>query len=261
MSKSQTIGASDNGSELRTGRQGSRHQGRAQPLTTLQNRQSTSDSCRDTYISEQVFKSVPVIHLRPTLFLEWLLYPWQLPYLQQGVLRMPAGKGRHSPIAVDDQGRAIAALLKQPEGCIGTTIDFSGPVEMDHQQMAAKVHPMDTLNVEDWARPIFGVTLEGNRLNFIKLGMPNVPAESASDRLHHRTLAQIDPVARSVMFSEERLCMTTNDGTPLGTPPEMPPKLDLRGRNSQTRRTSRANRRHHGIAERLAPKNFRRDWG
>ena len=104
-------------------------------------RTSTSNSCRDSYIAEQVFhwSGVPVIHLRPTYFLEWLLYPWQLPYLQKGILRMPVGKGRHSPIAADDQGRAIAALLKHPEGHIGTTIPLSGPVEMDHEQMAAEL--------------------------------------------------------------------------------------------------------------------------
>jgi uncharacterized protein YbjT (DUF2867 family) len=104
-------------------------------------RDSSSDSCRDTFISEQVFNwsGVPVIHLRPTYFLEWLLYPWQLPYLQQGVLRMPVGKGRHSPIAADDQGRAIAAILKDPEPHIGKTIPLSGPVEMDHEQMAAEL--------------------------------------------------------------------------------------------------------------------------
>ncbi|HTV85041.1 MAG TPA: NmrA family NAD(P)-binding protein [Dyella sp.] len=105
------------------------------------NRESTSDSCRDTYISEQVFNwsGVPVIHLRPTFFLEWLLYPWQLPYLQHGILRLPAGKGRHSPIAVADQGRAIAALLKNPDDHIGKTIPLSGPVEMDHEQMAVEL--------------------------------------------------------------------------------------------------------------------------
>ncbi len=104
-------------------------------------RTSTSNSCRDSYIAEQVFNwsGVPVIHLRPTYFLEWLLYPWQLPYLQKGILRMPVGKGRHSPIAADDQGRAIAALLKNPEPHIGTTIPLSGPVEMDHEQMAAEL--------------------------------------------------------------------------------------------------------------------------
>jgi NAD(P)H dehydrogenase (quinone) len=105
------------------------------------NRDSTSDSCRDTFIAEEVlnWSGLPVIHLRPTYFLEWLLYPWQLPYLQQGILRMPVGKGRHSPIAADDQGRAIAALLKSPEAHIGTTIPLSGPVEMDHEQMAAEL--------------------------------------------------------------------------------------------------------------------------
>ncbi|AXF03645.1 NAD(P)H-binding protein [Paraburkholderia hospita] len=105
------------------------------------NRESTSDSCRDTYIAEEIlnWSGLPVIHLRPTYFLEWLLYPWQLPYLQQGILRMPVGKGRHSPIAADDQARAIAALLKNPEGHIGTTIPLSGPVEMDHEQMATEL--------------------------------------------------------------------------------------------------------------------------
>jgi uncharacterized protein YbjT (DUF2867 family) len=105
------------------------------------NRFSTSNSCRDSFIAEQVlnWSGVPVIHLRPTYFLEWLLYPWQLPYLQKGVLRMPVGKGRHSPIAADDQGRAIAALLNNPEPYIGKTIPISGPVEMDHEQMALEL--------------------------------------------------------------------------------------------------------------------------
>jgi NAD(P)H dehydrogenase (quinone) len=105
------------------------------------NRESTSDSCRDSFIAEEVlnWSGLPVIHLRPTYFLEWLLYPWQLPYLKWGVLRMPVGKGRHSPIAADDQGRAIAALLKSPEEHVGKTIPLSGPVEMDHEQMAAEL--------------------------------------------------------------------------------------------------------------------------
>jgi uncharacterized protein YbjT (DUF2867 family) len=105
------------------------------------NRESSSESCRDTFLAEEIlnWSGVPVIHLRPTYFLEWLLYPWQLPFLQQGILRMPVGQGRHSPIAADDQGRAIAALLKNPEGHIGSTINLSGPVEMDHEQMAAEL--------------------------------------------------------------------------------------------------------------------------
>jgi NAD(P)H dehydrogenase (quinone) len=105
------------------------------------NRDSTSNSCRDSFIAEQVFNwsGLAVVHLRPTYFLEWLLYPWQLPFLKKGLLRMPVGKGRHSPIAADDQGRAIAALLKDSGEHVGTTIPISGPVEMDHEQMAAEL--------------------------------------------------------------------------------------------------------------------------
>jgi uncharacterized protein YbjT (DUF2867 family) len=104
-------------------------------------RWSTSDSCRDSFIAEQVlnWSGVNVVHLRPTYFLEWLLYPWQLPYVQQGFLRMPVGKGRHAPIAAGDQGRVIARLLQNADGHIGTIIPISGPVEMDHEQLAAKL--------------------------------------------------------------------------------------------------------------------------
>jgi len=106
------------------------------------NRNSKSYSCRDSFIAEEVLKwsGLSFINLRPTYFLEWLLYPWQLPLLaSEGILRLPVGKGRHSPIAADDQGRAIAAILKNPEGLIGQTINLSGPVEMDHEQMAAEL--------------------------------------------------------------------------------------------------------------------------
>jgi NAD(P)H dehydrogenase (quinone) len=106
------------------------------------NRNSKSYSCRDSFIAEEVLKwsGLSVINLRPTYFLEWLLYPWQLPLLaNEGVLRLPVGKGRHSPIAAEDQGRAIATILKNPEGLIGQTINLSGPVEMDHEQMAAEL--------------------------------------------------------------------------------------------------------------------------
>jgi NAD(P)H dehydrogenase (quinone) len=105
-------------------------------------RHSKSDSCKDTYIAEQVlnWSGLAVIHLRPTYFLEWLLYPWQLPlFVEKGIIRLPAGKGRHAPIGADDQGRAIAAILHDPRGHAGQTYPLFGPVEMDHEQMAAEL--------------------------------------------------------------------------------------------------------------------------
>lgn len=105
-------------------------------------RTSTSDSCRETWVAEQVlnWSGLPVTHLRPTYFLQWLLYPWQLPLLRdRGVLRLPVGRGRHAPIAAEDQGRVIAAILQDPAGHAGQTYPLFGPVEMDHERIAAEL--------------------------------------------------------------------------------------------------------------------------
>ncbi|WP_446038743.1 NmrA family NAD(P)-binding protein [Streptomyces sp. SID1121] len=105
------------------------------------NRESVSPSCRDTYLAEEVFNwsGLDVTHLRPTMFLDQLLYPWVLAPLQQGVLRMPAGQGRCAPVATQDQGRAIGALLKEPDKRVGRVTALSGPVEMDFEQLAAEL--------------------------------------------------------------------------------------------------------------------------
>jgi NAD(P)H dehydrogenase (quinone) len=105
-------------------------------------RTSVSHSCQDTWIAEQLlnWSGLPVTHLRPTYFLEWLLYPWQLPiFLEKGILRMPVGKGRHAPIGSEDTGRVVAAILQTPTGHGGQTYPLFGPVEMDHEQMAAEL--------------------------------------------------------------------------------------------------------------------------
>jgi NAD(P)H dehydrogenase (quinone) len=85
-------------------------------------RTSASHACQDTWIAEQVlnWSGLAVTHLRPTYFLEWLLYPWQLPlFLEKGILRMPVGKGRHAPIGSADTGRVVAAILESPAGHAG----------------------------------------------------------------------------------------------------------------------------------------------
>lgn len=105
-------------------------------------RHSNSSSSKDHYVAEQLLNhsGLNVIHLRPTYFLEWLFYPWQLPlFLGQGVIRMPAGKGRHAPIGAEDQARVIAALLKNPDEHFGQTYPLFGPAEIDHHQMAAEL--------------------------------------------------------------------------------------------------------------------------
>lgn len=106
------------------------------------NRTSVSHSCRDSWIAEQVlnWSGLPVTHLRPTFFLERLLYPWQLPLLRdKGILWMPVGSGRHAPIAAEDIGRVAAALLESSTDYAGQTYPLFGPVEMNHEQIAAEL--------------------------------------------------------------------------------------------------------------------------
>jgi NAD(P)H dehydrogenase (quinone) len=105
-------------------------------------RNSKSNSCKETFIAEQVlnWSGLAVTHLRPTYFLEWLLYPFQLPlFVEKGILRLPVGKGRHAPIGAEDQGRVIAAMLQNSDEHKGQTYPLFGPVEMDHEQMASEL--------------------------------------------------------------------------------------------------------------------------
>ena len=105
-------------------------------------RNSKSNSCKETFIAEQVlnWSGLAVTHLRPTYFLEWLLYPFQLRlFVEKGLLRLPVGKGRHAPIGAEDQGRVIAVILQTPGEHKGHTYPLFGPVEMDHEQMASEL--------------------------------------------------------------------------------------------------------------------------
>jgi len=104
-------------------------------------REAKSHAARDHWVSERVFdwSGVPTTHIRPTFFAEWLLYPlpgWQV---NNGVIRFPLGRGRHAPIAADDQGRLIAAVLTNPVPHAGKAYPLFGPIELDHYQIAEKL--------------------------------------------------------------------------------------------------------------------------
>ncbi|MGY6126522.1 NmrA family NAD(P)-binding protein [Paraburkholderia strydomiana] len=91
------------------------------------------------WYGERIFdwSGVPVTHLRPTLFMEWLSYGFQRSEIaNHNVLRVPAGSGRHAPIAAADQGRVIARILLNPESHAGKTYPLFGAEELDHDQMA-----------------------------------------------------------------------------------------------------------------------------
>lgn len=103
---------------------------------------SKSHAARDHWIAERVidWSGVPVVHIRPTFFSEWLVFPWVRDQIvQEGTITLPYGEGRHAPISGEDQARLIAAVLAQPSGHIGKTYPLFGPVEMNQQQIADEI--------------------------------------------------------------------------------------------------------------------------
>lgn len=103
---------------------------------------SRSHAARDHWIAERVFdwSGVPTVHLRPTFFSQWLLYPFmRKTIVEQGIIDLPYGAGRHAPIAAEDQARLIATLLVEPAAHVGKTYTLHGPVELDQPSIAAAI--------------------------------------------------------------------------------------------------------------------------
>jgi NAD(P)H dehydrogenase (quinone) len=118
-------------------------------------RDSKSHQARDHWIAERVFdwSGVPVTHLRPTFFAQWLTYPrMRHAIAQKGVISLPFGNGRHAPIAAEDQARVIAAILTDPAPHSGKTYELFGPVEMDQHEVAKAIS--ETLGREVIYKPI-----------------------------------------------------------------------------------------------------------
>jgi NAD(P)H dehydrogenase (quinone) len=104
--------------------------------------ESKSHAARDHWIAERVFdwSGVPVTHIRPTFFAQWLTYPHSRKHiLERGVISQPLGNGRHAPIAAEDQARLIAAILADPAPHKGQIYSLFGPVEMDQAGIAKAV--------------------------------------------------------------------------------------------------------------------------
>jgi NAD(P)H dehydrogenase (quinone) len=131
---------------------------------------SASHDAQDHWFAERVFdwSGVPVTHLRPVLFMEWLLYPFQLPLIvEHDSLVLPGGDGRHAPVAAYDQGRVIATILMNPTPHAGQTYHLYGPEEMTYAEIARAVG--EAIGKEIRYVP---ESLEDFRARLAKIGLP-----------------------------------------------------------------------------------------
>jgi uncharacterized protein YbjT (DUF2867 family) len=101
---------------------------------------SESHHQRMHWLSEQVlnWSGLPVIHVRPTLFLDNPLFTTVAArsIADSGTIRLPFGTGRTSPIAVNDVARVVSTILTDPGPYTGRVLELTGPSSQDMNGVA-----------------------------------------------------------------------------------------------------------------------------
>lgn len=103
---------------------------------------SESEHQRLHWLAEHVlnWSALPVIHVRPTVFLENPLFSMlgARSVRDRGVLALPFGTGHTSPIAAADVAAVVAAILLEPADRIGAVYELTGPEALDIDGLAAQ---------------------------------------------------------------------------------------------------------------------------
>jgi uncharacterized protein YbjT (DUF2867 family) len=139
------------------------------------------------YLAEQVlnWSGVPVIHVRPTAFLDNPMFTWlAAPSLRErDTLVLPFGAGKTSPITATDVAGSVAAILLDPEHRIGDIYELTGPASLGIDELAAQYS-------QGLHRPITGADIDHDTWvdNVLKpLGLPpHVEQHIATMALLHR---------------------------------------------------------------------------
>jgi uncharacterized protein YbjT (DUF2867 family) len=103
---------------------------------------STSESKQHRlhWLAEHIinWSGVPAVHVRPTIFMENPLLTMLAgaSIRDSGVLVLPFGTGRTSPIAAADVARVVVAILRDPADRIGHVYELTGPGVVDIKGIA-----------------------------------------------------------------------------------------------------------------------------
>jgi NAD(P)H dehydrogenase (quinone) len=93
---------------------------------------------RQHWLGEQAlaWSGLPVVTVRPTMFLETLV-PLAGPAVRdRGRIELPFGEGRTNPVAAADVARVVAAILADPEPHLGRVYELTGPRSQDMDGVA-----------------------------------------------------------------------------------------------------------------------------
>ena len=100
------------------------------PVSSVESKQQ-----RLQWQAEQVLRwsGLPVVQIRPTVLLENPLFTTLIArsLAEEGVIRLPFGGGRTSPVAAEDVASSVAAVLQDPDPHIGQVYELTGPRSQD----------------------------------------------------------------------------------------------------------------------------------
>lgn len=93
---------------------------------------------RQHWLGEQTlaWSGLPVVTVRPTMFLETLIPLAGLAVRDRGRIELPFGRGKTSPVAAADVARVVAAVLADPGSHLGRVYQLTGPRSQDMHGVA-----------------------------------------------------------------------------------------------------------------------------
>jgi len=129
---------------------------------SIQNTTSSGQQ-RQHWLSEHAlaWSGLPVVTIRPTMFLESFLQLAAPTVRARGRIEVPFGRGKTSPVGAADVARVVTAVLADPGPHLGQIYELTGPRSQDMHGVAREFS--DALNrevtysdipAEDWERGI-----------------------------------------------------------------------------------------------------------
>ncbi len=99
-------------------------------------RTAKSHASQNHWIAERLLdrSGIPVTHLRPTFFAEWVMYLSRA-IRDKNILPLAFGDARYAPILGEDLGRVIAAILKNPVEHSGKIYPLYGSKELSQYEV------------------------------------------------------------------------------------------------------------------------------
>ena len=158
------------------------------------------------WLAEQAlnWSGLPVVHVRPTVFLEGFFLPLTLDSVRESnCIRLPFGEGKTSPVAVQDVARVSAALLANPQPHIGRIYHLTGPQSenmhffaQEYSKALGRTITYQDIPVEPWRDALLKRSLPVHLVNHLAT-MADLHRAGRYDRMSDdvRTLTGQEPLS------------------------------------------------------------------